>query len=107
MDRKDEIIELDIAPDSEGENDVYFISKNSEQKEMISIYDKEDWDDPASGGQIFNIISDNIVWANGGYVVRGYYYVEELPGIHQGFVEIALIQLSKGEVLSRGRLDRR
>jgi hypothetical protein len=107
---KDDIIELDIWPDAaqaRGSSPLYHVNEN--QGRMLLTFQAPNTPGSATdGGMAYNIFSKrNITWANGGYGIRGFYSIESVPGIHQGWMEIALEEIPRGELLARGRVDRR
>jgi hypothetical protein len=104
----DDIIELDIWPNyaAEGYGKLYYVEQRNGRK-VLSLNAPRNPRSATDGGMLYNIISSNITWANGGYVIRGFYSVEWTPGIHQGWMEVHLDEISRGELLARGRVDRR
>jgi hypothetical protein len=107
---KDDIIELDISPDfaqARGSNPLYFVTQ-SQGRMLLALQAPNNPKATMDGGMAYNIISTrNITWANGAYEIRGFYSIESIPGIHQGWMEIALEEIPRGELLARGRVDRR
>ena len=60
------------------------------------------YDDTSTSAVNLNIVGEGVFWERGGYVVRGYFYVDG-EGYAQGIVGIAIKEISKRELLTGGR----
>lgn len=78
-------------------------SKSNSGKEKIDIYYNPKSDENIEYLTMkYSIITSNNAISDGQYLINGFYYIEEVPGMHQGIMQMMLKEIPKGEVIMRG-----